>query len=151
LLTFEADIKCAPVLADPMQIQQIVMNLFTNAIDAIDGHGTLRIGIRPDLAVDDANGKARRFCLTVADDGCGMTPEQQRRSFDPFFTTKAPGKGSGLGLSVVYGTVADLSGEIQLRSEPGKGTCFSIFLPLAATFKDEPVQFDPRQSGVAPA
>jgi signal transduction histidine kinase len=144
-LVFEADIERAPVLADPMQIQQIVMNLFMNAVDAIDGHGTLRIGIRPEFA-GGADGKAsiqpRRFCLTVADDGCGMTPEQQQRAFDPFFTTKAPGKGSGLGLSVVYGTVIDLSGVIQLHSEPGQGTCFSIFLPLAESVQADPVPVD---------
>jgi signal transduction histidine kinase len=150
-LVFDTGIERAPVLADPMQIQQIVMNLFMNAIDAVDGHGMLRIAIRHDPACGSADGKARRVCLTVEDDGCGMTQEEQRRVFDPFFTTKAPGKGSGLGLSVVYGTVAELSGEIQLRSEPGKGTCFTIFLPLAATVQDEPVQTDPDHSGMAPA
>ena len=146
-LVFETEIERALIVADPMQIQQIVMNLFMNAVDAIDGHGTLRIGIRSEFS-SSADGletnQSSRFCLTVADDGCGMTQEEQRRSFDPFFTTKAPGKGSGLGLSVVYGIVADLSGEIQLRSESGKGTCFSIFLPLANA-----VQTDSEQSGTA--
>ena len=143
-LVFDTELERAPILADPMQIQQIVMNLFMNAIDAIDGHGTLRIGIASEPPGKDP-GRPARLCLTVADDGCGMTPEEQRRAFDPFFTTKAPGKGSGLGLSVVYGTVADLFGEIQLNSAPGKGTCFSIFLPLV-----DAVQADPVPVGAAP-
>jgi signal transduction histidine kinase len=143
-LVFDTELERAQILADPMQIQQIVMNLFMNAIDAMDGHGTLRIGIASEPSGKDP-GRPARLCLTVADDGCGMTHEEQRRAFDPFFTTKAPGKGSGLGLSVVYGTVADLFGEIQLNSAPGKGTCFSIFLPLA-----EPVHADPVPVGAAP-
>jgi signal transduction histidine kinase len=136
-LVFEPEMAHAQILADPMQIQQIVMNLFMNAVDAMDGHGVLHIGIAPESSVGTDPGRFKRLCLTVADDGCGMTHEEQRRAFDPFFTTKAPGKGSGLGLSVVYGTVTDLLGEIQLTSAPGKGTCFSIFLPLA-----EPGQAD---------
>jgi signal transduction histidine kinase len=149
-LVFDTDIERAPILADPMQIQQIVMNLFMNAVDAIDGHGTLHIGISAKLsaAAGLESVQARRLCLTVADDGCGMTPDEQRRAFDPFFTTKEPGKGSGLGLSVVYGTVADLSGTIQLHSELGKGTCFTIFLPLAdAMITDS----DSDQTDAAPA
>lgn len=153
-LVFETEIERAPVLADPMQVQQIVMNLFMNAVDAIDGHGILRIAIQSDLA-GGADGKAgvrvRRFCLTVEDNGCGMAQEEQHRVFDPFFTTKAPGKGSGLGLSVVYGTVAELSGEIQLRSAPGKGTCFSIFLPLADAVLPDLASSDFAQPGAASA
>jgi signal transduction histidine kinase len=144
-LVFETEIERAPILADPMQIQQIVMNLFMNAVDAIDGHGTLRIRIGAEPSGKDP-GRPARLCLTVADDGCGMTQEVQRRSFDPFFTTKAPGKGSGLGLSVVYGTVADLAGIIQLHSEPGKGACFSVFLPLA-----DAMPSDSEQADAAPA
>lgn len=144
-LVFETEIERAPILADPMQIQQIVMNLFMNAVDAIDGHGTLRIRIGAEPAGKDP-GRPARLCLTVADDGCGMTQEVQRRSFDPFFTTKAPGKGSGLGLSVVYGTVADLAGSIQLHSAPGKGACFSVFLPLA-----DAMPSDSEQADAAPA
>jgi signal transduction histidine kinase len=140
-LVFETEMERARILADPMQVQQIVINLFMNAIDAIeDRHGTLRIGIRPERCADA--GQPGRLCLTVADDGCGMTQEEQRQAFDPFFTTKAPGKGSGLGLSVVYGSVADLSGEIRLQSAPGKGACFSIFLPLATAVQADPVPAD---------
>lgn len=150
-LVFETELERAPILADPMQLEQIVINLFMNAIDAIeDRHGTLRIGIGPELSSCADAGHPERFCLTVADDGCGMTQEEQRRAFDPFFTTKAPGKGSGLGLSVVYGSVADLFGEIRLQSAPGKGACFSIFLPLAKPVQIELVHPDPDRSGAVP-
>jgi signal transduction histidine kinase len=130
-MLFEADLPSAYIVADPMQVQQIVMNLFMNAVDAVDAQGKISIGIGlEDPAAADV-AAVKRICLTVADDGCGMAPDVQRRAFDPFFTTKAPGKGSGLGLSVVYGAVADLRGEIKLHSTPGAGSCFSIFLPLA--------------------
>jgi signal transduction histidine kinase len=131
-MVFETDLPHAYLVADPMQIEQIVLNLFMNAVDAIDavdGHGKLDIGITLEDSADA--GGVKRISVMVADDGCGMPLDVQRRAFDPFFTTKAPGKGSGLGLSVVYGAVADLRGEIKLQSTPETGSCFTIFLPLA--------------------
>ncbi len=130
-IVFEPDLRQAHMVADPLQIHQIVMNLCTNAADAMNGQGRLRIGIRRSpLLVTGGFFQRPRFCLEVADNGCGMPAEVQQRAFDPFYTTKEPGKGSGLGLSVIYGIVSDLGGEIQIQSEVGVGTRFNIHLPL---------------------
>ena len=130
-LTFEAAMPHAWTLADPSQLHQVLINLCGNARDAMCGRGKLDISIR-EVAVPESAGVpgSMRFRLTIADNGPGMRPEVQRRAFDPFFTTKEPGKGSGLGLSVVYGIVHDLEGDIQLHSEVGVGTRFDITLPL---------------------
>lgn len=132
-MKFETDLQHAWMVADPSQIHQIVMNLCTNAADAMHGQGTLDIAIRrsPPL-LRDGFSQSERFCLIVADNGCGMPPEVQQRVFDPFYTTKEPGKGSGLGLSVIYGIVSDLRGEIAIESQVGAGTRFTIHLPLLA-------------------
>lgn len=130
----------AMVLADPIQIQQIIMNLCINAADAMSGSGT--ITIRIDSAATQSAAKAvqpPRVCLSVGDSGSGMTPEVLERVFDPFFTTKAPSKGSGLGLSVVYGIVTQLAGGIEVDSRASgasTGTEFRVFLPL---LDDNPV------------
>ncbi len=130
------------ILADPAQIQQIIMNLCINAADAMPAGGTIFIDLQPVkhtpalLLADSTTMVTKDICLTIRDSGSGMTDEVKARAFDPFFTTKAPNKGSGLGLSVVYGIVARLGGKITLQSHtdgPNKGTCFSIYLP-AATF-----------------
>ncbi|WP_426191030.1 sensor histidine kinase [Massilia sp. DWR3-1-1] len=131
VLAFHSDFERVDTLADPLQIEQIVINLCMNGADAMDGQGKLAVDIVAAAPVVGAGGAVlRRFCIVVTDHGSGMTAEVQRRALDPFFTTKAPGKGSGLGLSVVYGIVADLGGDIQIQSEPGVGTSFHIFLPL---------------------
>lgn len=117
------------VLAEPSQIQQIVMNLCINAADAIgeaQGHIEIECVRRPDDAADET---PAWICLSVSDDGEGMTPEVRERVFDPFFTTKEPGKGSGLGLSVIHGLVGKLGGHIQLDSAQGRGSRFVIELP----------------------
>ena len=123
--------------ADPTQIQQIVMNLCINAAYAIHDHGTIRVGIDPAGQLEDAPAKlAGGVCLTVADSGSGMSADVLERMFDPFFTTKAPGEGSGLGLSVVYGIVMDLGGLIEAKSRSSgdnTGTEFRVFLPAAKT------------------
>ena len=125
----------AIVLADPTQIQQIVMNLCINAADAIDKHGTISICIAPSAKITGVPPElVDGICLTVTDNGSGMTPEVMERVFDPFFTTKAPSKGSGLGLSVVYGIVTGMGGVIKVRSRFGcskTGTRFRVFLPQA--------------------
>jgi light-regulated signal transduction histidine kinase (bacteriophytochrome) len=115
--------SAAKILADRTQIMQIVMNLCINAAHAMDNHGTIGI------CVDSA---AAGICITVADTGAGMTPDVMERIYDPFFTTKAPGEGSGLGLSVVYGIVQAMNGEIKVQSKvegTGHGTQFRVFLP----------------------
>lgn len=130
-VAFTAELDAAWVLAEPSQIQQIVMNLCINAADALGASGGhINIHLAPKLSpTDAAHATPERLCLTVSDDGEGMTPEVRERVFDPFFTTKAPGKGSGLGLSVVHGLVSKLGGQIELESEPGHGSRFVIELP----------------------
>jgi signal transduction histidine kinase len=120
------------ILADRTQIMQIVMNLCINAAHAMDNHGAISIRIDAAAAVEDAPLQRDGICITVADTGSGMTPEVMERIFDPFFTTKAPGEGSGLGLSVVYGIVSAMGGDIKVHSSTaavGGGTQFRVFLP----------------------
>ena len=106
---------------DPDKLQQLFLNLFLNAIDAMPEGGRLLIGLRP--AGADA------VEIGVADTGVGVSPSDLDRLFMPFFTTKPPGRGSGLGLVVAQGIVADHGGEIVVASEPDRGTAFTIRLP----------------------
>ena len=129
--------KSGTILADPTQIIQVVMNLCINAAHAMDNHGVIGILIDAASAIEDAPPELRNgICITVSDSGTGMTPEVMERIFDPFFTTKPPGEGSGLGLSVVYGIVKNMGGEIKVRSSVAVGntsTEFQVFLPTAVT------------------
>jgi PAS domain S-box-containing protein len=126
-------------VADPTQIQQVLMNLAVNARDAISGEGELVIGLERVVFADDEPrpfpqmGPGEWFRLAVTDDGVGMAPEVASRVFEPFFTTKDPGKGTGLGLAQVYGIVKQHEGFIDLETAPGEGTAFLIFLPIART------------------
>ena len=106
---------------DAPQVEQVFINLITNAAQAISGQGTLCVR----LVRDD------QYAVTSFEDsGCGISPEHIHRIFDPFFTTKPEGQGTGLGLSVSYGIIASHGGRIEVRSEPGKGSTFTVFLPL---------------------
>jgi signal transduction histidine kinase len=110
------------------------MNLCINAAHAMDNRGVIGIRLDPAASIEDAPPDQRDgICITVADTGCGMSPEVMKRIFDPFFTTKAPGEGSGLGLSVVYGIVKSLGGDIKVQSRVapiGTGTTqFQVFMP----------------------
>ncbi len=120
----EPDENMPAVLSDPSQLQQVFLNLISNAIDAHDGrpYGTIRIRTRSD---DQEEG----FEVLFSDTGTGIAPENLGRIFDPFFTTKPVGKGSGLGLSICYSIIKNLGGEIEVKSELGKGAEFRIFLP----------------------
>ena len=121
-----------PVLGDPTQLHQVVVNLVNNAAQAIDDrHGTISIEVAvvPPAAGD---GAARpMLCLSVRDTGCGMDEATLDRVFEPFFTTKGVGKGTGLGLAVVHGIVGSHGGRIEVSSEMGLGTQFSVLLPAA--------------------
>lgn len=108
---------------DFRQMQQVLINLILNAVQAIESEG--RITIR---AAADTQG--REICIRVSDTGKGITPEYKDKIFDPFFTTKEVGKGTGLGLSVSHGIVESHGGRIEVESEPGAGTTFYIYLPL---------------------
>ncbi len=129
-----------PVLANPAQIHQILLNLVNNAAHAMAEEGILEISLKKvEKGVRDGMNPDRYICLTVRDTGHGMSPEIKERAFDPFFTTKAPGKGTGLGLAVVHGIVKKHGGEIRLESEVGKGTAVSVFLPVYQGPKKEEI------------
>lgn len=127
-LSFEADAAGAAMLADPTQLQQIVINLCVNAADAMGERGRLRVTLR---RAARPGADAPWLHLAVSDTGHGMPPEVRERIFDPFFTTREPGRGSGLGLSIVYGIVSTLQGRIEVSSKVGAGSCFDVWLPLA--------------------
>jgi nitrogen-specific signal transduction histidine kinase/CheY-like chemotaxis protein len=124
-----------PVKADPSQLDQILANLCVNARDAIVGVGKLSIETGNSTIEDDdcaAHGEVAPgdyVGLIVTDDGCGMSQETLSHLFEPFFTTKPLGVGTGLGLATVYGIVKQNHGFIQVSSEPGQGSRFTIYLP----------------------
>jgi len=111
------------ILADPSQLHQVIMNIVTNAAQAIgERSGTIVV----ELA---ALGSEEFVRLDIVDDGCGMDDATLRRIFDPFFTTRPVGEGTGLGLAVVHGVVTSHGGTVKVASTPGSGTRFEILLP----------------------
>ena len=138
-IEFDIDSVGEPVavMADPAQIEQVILNLVINARDAMPRGGRLTLRVET-LTVDETaalahvEGHAGRYArLSVADTGTGIDEATRARLFEPFFTTKEQGKGTGLGLSIVYGIVRQSGGYITVVSEPGRGATFMIYLPAA--------------------
>lgn len=154
-IQLDIDQNCPAILADHGQIHQIIMNLCTNAYQAMkEGGGTLAVGLRPvsldQAAVGGIVGliPGEFVQLTVADSGTGIHHEVVPRIFDPFFTTKPQGEGTGMGLAIVHGIVAELGGAVQVYSSPGQGAEFRVFLPVATAFDVGLNQLEP--GGVGP-
>ncbi|MFN2369857.1 MAG: ATP-binding protein [Candidatus Krumholzibacteriia bacterium] len=122
-----------PVLVDPHQLEQVVLNLATNARDAMPDGGRLTFATSRAPAAPDAAPcpDGAWAVLTATDTGAGIAPADLPRVFDPFFTTKEQGRGTGLGLSTVYGIVKQSGGDVTVASEPGRGTTFRVQLPLS--------------------
>ena len=152
-LAFHPPAELPLVQADTGMIEQVIMNLCVNARDAMPGGGTLTISTSPvelNSAYVQTHPEARLgvfVCLRVSDTGCGMDAATMRRIFEPFFTTKEVGKGTGLGLATVYGIVKQHEGWIEVSSEVGKGSTFSVLLPASGA----PVKALPRELPVASA
>lgn len=126
------------IMADSGQIEQVLMNLVTNARDAMPGGGSIEIGSAL-MRLDEQSARELGIgvpgayaVMSVTDTGTGLGEETRKRIFEPFFTTKEPGKGTGLGLSIVYGIVKQHNGHITVESSAGKGSEFRIFLPVIA-------------------
>ena len=140
------------VTADAGQIEQVIMNLATNARDAMPGGGTLTLetGVRlldgdpadlpPDLQA------VRQAMLSVRDTGIGIDPDTQLHMFEPFFTTKEVGRGTGLGLSTIYGIVKNHNGRLRVHSEPGRGSTFEVYFPRAEDVPKAPDYAIPQEA-----
>jgi signal transduction histidine kinase/ActR/RegA family two-component response regulator len=143
--------------ADPSQMQQIIMNLGTNASHAMrEKGGTLEVSLRvitidtTELLPEADMAPGEYLVLSVRDTGHGMDDGVMKRIFEPFFTTKGKGQGTGLGLSVVYGIVKSHNGGIRVSSKPGRGSVFSVYLPAASTMAEverETISWDTLPTG----
>ncbi|SPD73460.1 Signal transduction histidine kinase, nitrogen specific, NtrB (fragment) [uncultured Desulfobacterium sp.] len=133
------------VMADPLQIQRIIMNLCINGYHAMDqGGGELKITIKetdiePADSINLNMAPGVYICLSVGDDGHGIAHEAIDRIFEPYYSTKDKGKGSGLGLSIVFEIVKSCGGHIRVCSEPGRGTVFDVYLPRI-DYEDRPFE-----------
>ncbi len=129
--------EATPIQIDPTQLEQILLNLIVNAQDAMEHGGTLTIEtsietIKEGSTFSNRPTTSRSYVLLkVSDTGIGMSLETQERIFEPFFTTKEPDRGTGLGLSTVYGIVNQAAGTISVKSKPGEGTMFRLYFPKA--------------------
>jgi signal transduction histidine kinase len=140
-LHWEAAAAPVTVNADPGQLQQVLLNLAMNGIQAMTDGGVLSLRLNGEVAVvPPADGAAGAGCwcaIRVADQGQGIPPQDLPNIFDPFFTTKEVGQGTGLGLSIAYGIVEEHGGWIDVASTPGEGSTFTVFLPLTARGAEE--------------
>lgn len=151
-IEMDVDGDCGAIHGDATQIQQVMINLCTNASHAIgkDERGTMTVSLK-EVAVkgDDQDEKlvdleaGQYACITVSDTGCGMPPEVAERIFEPYFTTKKKGEGTGFGLSIVHGIVRKHRGLINVESEEGAGTTFTVYFPiLVDAVEQEVAQID---------
>ena len=126
----------APVMVqiDVYQFEQVLINLMVNGLQAMPGGGTLTVEVIRDAPRPRSfeSSETDFVCIQVKDEGEGIRPEDMASLFDPFFTTKEVGEGTGLGLSIAYGIVSEHGGCIDVASEPGHGSCFSVFIPKEA-------------------
>jgi signal transduction histidine kinase len=118
-------------------LQQLLLNVLTNALDAMEDGGEVRIAVGITRARHGSLGQADMATLSIADNGCGIAPENLTKIFDPFFTTKEVGKGTGLGLPICLSIVEQHEGTIEVKSEGvGKGTTVIVKLPVVEKMED---------------
>ena len=135
-LSIEAEPSCPSILADPVRLDQVLMNLCINARDALDGHGDIRVRARPVtletfVCSSCRQAAAGRFVeLSVADTGRGIPEEDRERLFEPFFSTKQAGRGSGMGLAIVHGIVHEYGGHLLVDANRPQGAVFRVLLPV---------------------
>ena len=146
-IRFQPKASLPPIRGDFSQLEQVILNLGTNARDAISGNGTLLLQTSEDFLdldycrMEKGLKPGRYVMLSVSDTGCGMDKKTLNRIFDPFFTTKETGKGTGLGLAMVFGIIKAHGGHLSCYSEPGQGTSFKLYFPaLAQTDQAQPSQ-----------
>ncbi len=156
-LTFRHEAANSWLRADATQLEQVIANLAINARDAMPGGGKLTISthnsksLPPDARLERSGAPSGGWLvLEVKDTGCGMDEQTRNHIFEPFFTTKDVGKGSGLGLSTVYGIVRQFDGHIQVESQAGVGTSFQLFFPVCeAAAREESSPVAPVEGSVA--
>ena len=135
-IAYQLQPNCGMVMADPVKLHQVGMNIITNAFHAVETDGgriTVELNERvlKESDLTDSSLLPGKYAhLQIADNGVGMSKEIMGKMFDPYFTTKKPGKGTGLGLATVYGIIKEYNGDIKVESEIGKGTTFHIFFPV---------------------